>query len=74
MTRDEYRRRITELRPLITVFRGRLEHFAHGGASGSISERTPEGKEYHVGGAVTEDAALAMVAAVNFVIDLCRRE
>jgi hypothetical protein len=74
MTRDEYRSRIAELRPLLAAFRGRLEHSAHGGASGSISDRTSEGKEYHIGGAVTEDAARAMVAAVNFVIDLCRRE
>lgn len=74
VTRDEYRRRIAELRPLIAAFRGPLEHRGHGGSNGSISERTPTGKEYHVGGAVTEEAARAIVAAVNFVRDLCQRE
>ncbi|MEO8379999.1 MAG: hypothetical protein ABI779_10090 [Acidobacteriota bacterium] len=71
-TRDDYRRRIAELRPLIATFRGPLEHAGCGGSNGSISERTPEGTEYHIGGAVTEEGALAIVAAVNFVRDLCR--
>jgi len=74
VTRDEYRRRIAELRPLMEVFRGPLEHSGCGGSNGSISERTPDGKEYHVGGAVTEEDARAIVAAVNFVRDLCSRE
>lgn len=73
MTRDDYRRRIAQLRPLIATFRGPLEHSGHGGSNGSISERTPTGAEYHIGGAVTEEAARAIVAAVNFVRDLCSR-
>ena len=74
MTRDDYRRRIAELRPLIATFRGPLEHSGCGGSNGSISERTPDGRAYHVGGAVTEEDARAIVAAVNFVRDLCKRE
>lgn len=74
MTRDEYKRRIAELRPLVAVFRGPLEHSGCGGSNGSISERTADGREYHVGGAVTEEEAHAIVAAVNFVQDLCKRE
>ena len=73
VTRDEYRRRIAELRPLMAAFRGPLEHSGCGGSNGSISERTPDGKEWHVGGAVTEEDARAIVAAVNFVRDLCSR-
>lgn len=74
VTRDEYRRRIAELRPIMAAFRGPLEHSGSGGSNGSISERTPDGKEWHVGGAVTEEEAHAIVAAVNFVRDLCSRE
>ena len=74
VTRDEYRRRIAELRPLMAAFRGPLEHSGCGGSNGSISERTPDGKERHVGGAVTEEDARAIVAGVNFVRDLCSRE
>jgi hypothetical protein len=74
MTRDDYRRRIAELRPLIATFRGPLEQSGCGGSNGSISERTPTDAEYHVGGAVTEEEAHAIVAAVNFVRDLCKRE
>jgi hypothetical protein len=74
VTRDDYRRRIAELRPLIATFRGPLEHSGCGGSNGSISERTPDGKEWHVGGAVTEEGARAIVAAVNLVRDLCSRE
>ena len=74
MTRDDYRRRIAELRPLIATFRGPLEHSGCGGSNGSISERTPEGAEYHIGGSVTEQGARAIVAAVDFVRDLCSRE
>jgi len=73
VTRDEYRR-IAELRPLIATFRGPLEHSGCGGSNGSISERTPDGKEWHIGGSVTEEGARAIVAAVNFVRDLCSRE
>src|SRR5437773_11145807 len=74
VTRDDYRRRIAKLRPLMAAFRGPLEHSGCGGSNGSISERTPDGREYHVGGAVTEEEARAIVAAVNFVRDLCNRE
>lgn len=52
---------------------GKLDHHRCGGSNGSISERTPDGKEWHVGGAVTEEEARAIVAAVNFVRDLCSR-
>lgn len=74
VTRDDYKRRIAELRPLIATFRGPLEHSGCGGSNGSISERTPDGKEYHIGGSVTEEGARAIVAAVNFMRDLCNRE
>jgi hypothetical protein len=74
VTRDEYRVRIRKLRDLIAAFRGPLECDQVGGSAGNISERTPDGKEFHVGGAVTLDGAKAIVEAVNFVRDLCRRE
>ena len=73
MTPDEYRRRIKRLRPMMRVFRGPLECALVGGSAGNISERTPDGKEFHVGGAVTLDEAQAIVEAVNFVRDLCGR-
>ena len=73
MTPDEYRRRIKRLRPMMRVFRGPLECGLVGGSAGNISERTPDGKEFHVGGAVTLDEAQAIVEAVNFVRDLCDR-
>ena len=34
------------------AFRGALEHSGCGGSNGSIFERAPDGKEYHVGGAL----------------------
>lgn len=74
VTREEYRRRLAQLRPIMAVFRGRLECAEVGGSAGAISLRTRDGKELHVGGAVTPDQARAIVAAVNFVIDLGQRE
>jgi len=74
VTREEYRLRIEKLRPLIAVFRGPLECAEVGGTAGNISERTVDGKEFHVGGAVTTDEARAIVEAVNFVRDLCSRQ
>jgi hypothetical protein len=74
VTREEYRARIATLRPIMAVFRGRLECTEVGGTAGNISLRTPHGKELHVGGAVTPDQARAIVEAVNFAIDLCGRE
>jgi len=74
VTREEYLVRIKALRPLIAVFRGPLECGEVGGSAGNISERTPEGKEFHVGGAVTVEDARAIVEAVNFVRDLCARK
>ena len=74
VTPDEYRARIKLLRPLMAVFRGPLECGQVGGSAGNISERTPEGKEFHVGGAVTVEEAMAIVEAVNFVRELCGRK
>jgi hypothetical protein len=61
-----------ELRPLLAAVRGPLEYCSVGGSSGSISERTPDGKEWHFGGAVNAEGAEAIVACVNFVRDLGR--
>src|SRR5687767_11958006 len=66
-------RRRLALRPLTAAFRGPLEHSGCGGSNGSISERTPDGKEYQVGGTVTEEDVHAIVSAVNFVRALCSR-
>lgn len=74
VTRDEYQARIKLLRPLMAVFRGPLECSQVGGSAGNISERTPDGKEFHVGGAVTVEEATAIVEAVNFVRALCARK
>jgi hypothetical protein len=71
VNREEYLARIGALRPLMESFRGPLECGLVGGSAGNISERTPDGKEFHVGGAVTLDEAKAIVEAVNFVRDLC---
>lgn len=65
--------RLGNLRPIMDVFRGRLECAEVGGSAGNISLRTREGKELHVGGAVTAEEARAIVEAVNFVLDLCER-
>lgn len=74
VTRDEYRVRIGRLRTLLAVFRGPLECTEVGGSAANISERDVDGKEYHVGGAVTSQEAMAIVEAVNFVRDLCARK
>jgi hypothetical protein len=74
MTRDEFRVRIRALRSLMQVFRGPLECDQVGGSNANISERAPDGAEYHVGGAVSVEEARAIVEAVNFVRDLCQRQ
>jgi hypothetical protein len=71
--RDEYKRRIAKLRPLMAVFRGKLEHDAIGGCSGNISEHSAANEVFHLGGTVTDEQATAVVEAVNFVLDLCKR-
>ncbi|HKR64936.1 MAG TPA: hypothetical protein VJZ00_14475 [Thermoanaerobaculia bacterium] len=73
MTRDEYRKRIAQFRPLMGVFRGDLECGEVGGSSGNISARE-DGREYHAGGAVSVVEARAIVTAVNFVRELCARD
>ena len=72
--RDEYQRRIAELRPLLRVFRnGRLSVHGSGGASGMLFIETPAREEFYIGGAHTAEAH-AIAAAVNLVLDLCDRE
>jgi transcriptional regulator with XRE-family HTH domain len=71
---DEYRERVAKLLPLLRVFRqGRLEIGGSGGASGMIFVRTPDKRQFYIGGAHAEIAE-AIAEAVNLVLDLTASE
>ena len=70
LRRDEYRARVAALRPLLAVFRnGRLEVAAAGGADAMLYVRTAPDKQFYIGGAHT-NAAHAITAALNLLLDL----
>jgi len=72
MTREEYRKRIAAFRGLGAVFRGgRLEGGESGGSGGMLFLRTPDGKEWFIGGSSDPAVTRATAAAVNLVLDLC---
>jgi len=72
MTREEYARRRTELRPLLAAFRyGRLTVGGEGGNQGMLFIRTPSGEQYYLGGANDTAMAQAICDAVNFALDCC---
>lgn len=74
VTREEYRRRIAGFRGLAAVFRGgRLEAGQSGGSGGMLFLRTPDGKEWFVGGSSDPAVTRATAAALNLVLDLCER-
>jgi len=55
----------------MAAFRGPLEHSGCGGSSGCFSERTPDGREYHVGSAITEEGARAIDAYRSDCLGYC---